>query len=157
MPDHHSTTPQRPPEARPLGPDAEGQWVRRWRSAEWDRAVDAWVGERLAARGRRITGGPVTFRARFWSVTRCYPSAEGLVWFKENNPGHRFEPGLVAAMARLAPDDVINPLAVDRDRGRLLADDQGTTPSAIPTSPISRPGARSSARWLGSSAPCSVG
>ncbi len=70
---------------------------------------------------------PVTFRARFWSVTRCYPSAEGLVWFKENNPGHQFEPGLVAAMARLAPEDVIIPLAVDRDRGRLLADDQGTT------------------------------
>ncbi len=126
MPDHPPTS-QQPPEPRPLGPDVEGQWVRRWRSAVWARTVDAWVSERLAEQGRRITGEPVTFRARFWSVTRCYPSAEGLVWFKENNPGCRFEPGLVAAMARLAPDDVIIPLAVDREHGWLLADDQGTT------------------------------
>ncbi|MFI5691802.1 hypothetical protein ACIA58_08180 [Kribbella sp. NPDC051586] len=116
-----------PPPARPLGPDADGHWVRRWTSAEWARTVDAWVGCRLAERGRRISGVPVTYRARFWSVTRCYPTVEGLVWFKENNPGHRFEPGLVARLARLAPDDVIVPLAVDRERGWLLADDQGTT------------------------------
>jgi hypothetical protein len=60
-------------------------------------------------------------------VVRCYPSVEGLVWFKENNPGHRFEAGLVAALARLAPDDVIVPIAVDRERSWLLTDDQGTT------------------------------
>jgi hypothetical protein len=89
--------------------------------------VDAWVGRRLAEHGRRISGEPVTYRARFWSVVRCYPSAEGLVWFKENNPGHRFEAGLVAALARLASDDVVVPLAVDRERGWLLTDDHGTT------------------------------
>ncbi|MBM7787153.1 hypothetical protein [Tenggerimyces flavus] len=94
--------PQQPPEARPLGPDAEGQWVRRWRSPSWNSAVDAWVGARLAERERRVCGEPVTYRARFWSVVRCYPTAEGLVWFKENNPGHLFEAGLVTAMARLA-------------------------------------------------------
>lgn len=49
------------------------------------------------------------------------------MWFKENNPGHRFEAGLVAALARLAPDDVIVPIAVDRERSWLLTDDQGTT------------------------------
>jgi hypothetical protein len=49
------------------------------------------------------------------------------VWFKENNPGHRFEAGLVATLAQFAPYDVIVPLAVDRERGRLLADDHGTT------------------------------
>jgi hypothetical protein len=49
------------------------------------------------------------------------------VWFKENNPGHRFEAGLVATLARIAPHEVIVPLAVDRERGWLLADDQGTT------------------------------
>ncbi|WP_427886932.1 hypothetical protein ACQHIV_28935 [Kribbella sp. GL6] len=30
----------RVPEARGLGPDAEGQWVRWWRSAGWERAAD---------------------------------------------------------------------------------------------------------------------
>lgn len=119
--------PHNPPPARPLGPDAEGQWVHRWTSPEWTQTVDAWVGCRLAEHGRRISGEPVTYRARFWSVVRCYPSVEGLVWFKENNPGHRFEAGLVAALARLAPAEVIVPIAVDRERSWLLTDDQGTT------------------------------
>jgi hypothetical protein len=119
--------PHYPPAARPLGPDADGQWVRRWTSPQWSQTADAWVGCQLAEHGRRISGEPLTYRARFWSVVRCYPSTEGLVWFKENNPGHRFEAGLVAALARLAPDDVIVPIAVDRERGWLLTDDQGTT------------------------------
>jgi hypothetical protein len=74
------------------------------------------VSRRLAEQGRRIIGEPVTYRARFWSVVRCYPSAEGLVWFKETNPGHRFEAALTAALARVAPDDVVVPTAVDRGR-----------------------------------------
>jgi hypothetical protein len=115
-----------PPPARPLGPDAEGQWVRHWTSPQWTQAADAWVARRLAERGRRISGVPVTYRARFWSVVRCYPTVEGLVWLKENNPGHRFEPPLVAALAGLAPYDVIVPLAVDRERRWLLTDDHGT-------------------------------
>ena len=84
-------------------------------SPEWTQTADAWVSARLAEYGRRISGVPVTYRARFWSVVRCYPTTEGLVWFKENNPGHRFEAGLVAALAQFAPDDVIVPIAVDRD------------------------------------------
>ncbi|MET9312992.1 hypothetical protein ABZX12_14270 [Kribbella sp. NPDC003505] len=119
--------PHFPPPARPLGPDARGQWVTRWTSPEWTQTADAWVGDRLAELGRRISGEPVTYRARFWSVVRCYTTVEGLVWFKENNPGHRFEPGLVATLAQLAPYDVILPIALDRERGRLLADDHGTT------------------------------
>ncbi|MGZ0149559.1 hypothetical protein ACXJJ3_21015 [Kribbella sp. WER1] len=115
------------PAARPLGPDAGGQWVRRWGSVGWERQVDGWVGRRLAAAGRRVVGAAVTYRARLWSVVRCYPTDEGLVWFKENNLGHRFEAGLVAAMAEVASEYVIVPLAVDRERSWLLTDDQGPT------------------------------
>ncbi len=96
-------------------------------SPEWTHTADDWVGARLAEHGRRISGVPVTYRARFWSVVRCYPTREGLVWFKENNPGHRFEAGLVARLAQFAPDDVIVPIAVDREHSRLLTDDQGST------------------------------
>lgn len=96
-------------------------------SPEWTQTADAWVRARLAEYGRRISGVPVTYRARFWSVVRCYPTAEGLVWFKENNPGHPFEAGLVATLAQLAPDDVIVPIAVDRERSWLLTDDHGST------------------------------
>jgi len=112
------------PVARPLGPDADGQWVRRWLSPEWNRLVDAWVADQVEG---RIVGEPVTYRARLWSVTRCYRTSRGVVWFKENNPGHRFEAELVAELARLAPDQVIVPLAVDRERGWLLAADHGPT------------------------------
>ncbi|HEY9292850.1 MAG TPA: hypothetical protein VIP98_16345 [Microlunatus sp.] len=115
------------PEARPLGPDAAGQWVRRWLSPSWTQVVDTWVTCRLAEQNRQITGDPVTFRARFWSVVRCYPTGEGLVWFKEANPGHHFEAGLTAAMARLAPDHIVVPIAVDPGHGRLLTNDHGTT------------------------------
>ena len=115
------------PPARPLGPDALGQWVQRWTSPDWTRTVDTWVSCRLARLGRRTCGESVTYRARFWSVVRCYPTVEGLVWFKENNPGHRFEAGLVATLAQFAPDDVIVPIAVDRERSWLLTDDHGST------------------------------
>lgn len=110
-----------------MGPDGEGQWVRRWLSAGWTQDADGWVRARLAECGRWVAGEPVTYRARFWSVTRCYPTDDGLVWFKENNPGHRFEAGLVADLARFAPGGVLVPLAVDRERSWLLADDQGPT------------------------------
>lgn len=89
--------------------------------------MDAWLGYQLGEQNRQITGDPVTFRARFWSVVRCYPTAEGLVWFKETNPGHRYEASLTAAMARLAPDHIIVPIAVHPDRGWLLTNDHGPT------------------------------
>ncbi|MEU8222656.1 hypothetical protein [Kribbella sp. NPDC048915] len=119
--------PHYPPPARPLGPDAEGQWVGHWLSPEWTQEVDAWVAERLAEHGRHVSGVPVTYRPRFWSVVRSYVTVEGLVWLKENNPGHRHEAALATTLASLAPDDVIVPLAVDRERSRLLTDDQGPT------------------------------
>ncbi|NEE04728.1 Rpn family recombination-promoting nuclease/putative transposase [Phytoactinopolyspora halotolerans] len=109
---------------RPLGPDADGQWVRRWTSPEWTQTADDWVGRRLAEHDRRIIGEPVTYRARLWSVVRCYPSTEGLVWFKENNPGFRFEAGLLATLAQCAPDDVVVPIVVDRERGWIRTNDQ---------------------------------
>ena len=90
-----------------------------------DRRCLGWLSPRRAWSPDQRRAG--TYRARFWSVVRCYPSVEGLVWFKENNPGHRFEAGLVAALARLAPEDVIVPIAIDRERSWLLTDDQGTT------------------------------
>jgi len=115
------------PEARPLGPDAGGQWVRRWLSPGWTQSVDAWVSSRLSEHGRQVVGEPVTFRARFWSVVRCYPTAEGLVWFKETNPGHHFEAGLTATMASLAPEQIVRPIAIETDQGWLLTNDHGPT------------------------------
>ena len=101
--------------------------MRHWLSAGWTQSVDGWVSCRLAEHNRQIVGDPVTFRARFWSVVRCYPTAEGLVWFKETNPGHHFEACLTATMAHLAPDHVVVPIAVDPVHGWLLTNDHGAT------------------------------
>lgn len=117
------------PTARPMGPDAGGQWVRRWTSLEWAETVDGWVVDRLAERGVAVVGAPVTYRARFWSVVRCYPTDAGLVWFKETNPGHRFEARLTQTVSALAPDQVVVPIATERSRGWLLTHDHGDTMS----------------------------
>lgn len=66
--------------------------------------VDRWVLEALAYAGISSVGSAVTYKIRFWSVVRCYPTEAGLFWFKENNPGQAFEAGLVAALAELTPD-----------------------------------------------------
>ena len=83
--------------------------------------------EQLAGQGIAVAGEPVTYKVRFWAVVRCYPTGQGLFWFKENNPGQAFEAALVAAMARELPQHVVAPLAVDPERGWMLTADQGTT------------------------------
>lgn len=116
-----------PPAPRSLGPDREGGWVRHWRHPQWLASADDWVGEQLAVHGMVPTGPGVTYKIRFWSVVRCYPTDTGLVWFKENNPGQAFEASLVAALADLVPDLVVRPLSFRADTGWLLSTDQGTT------------------------------
>lgn len=113
------------------------------------------MGYRLAEHDRQIVGDPVTFRARFWSVVRCYPTAEGLVWFKETNPGHHFEASLTATMASLAPDHVVVPIAVDPDRGWLLSNDHGATLDHVDVED-QQTGGPSSVIWRGCSASCSI-
>ncbi len=130
------------PAGLPLAADAGGRWVRRWQSTSWLAAADAWVDERLAERGRRRTGPGVTYKIRFWSMVRWYPTADGLVWFKQNNPGSQFEGSLIAELARLVPWIVRPPLAVHPDRGWLLTDDQGPTLADGDPPPIARPEVR---------------
>lgn len=96
-----------------------------WSSYPWHREVRAWIADRLAERGIRQTGPPRQSLIRFWSTTLAIPTDAGTVWFKENNPGQRFEATLVATLADLVPDNVLTPLAVDHERGWLLAPDGG--------------------------------
>lgn len=106
-------------------PDAEGQWVQRWTGDDWFAEADGWVREQLGTIG--VTGEPVPYKIRFWAAVWCYPTDQGLFWFKENNPGQAFEAALVGAMAQALPQHVVAPLAIEPERGWLLTADQGLT------------------------------
>jgi hypothetical protein len=69
--------------------------------------------------------------ARPWSVTHRVPTASGPVWFKANTMDCAYEAVLAEALARSRPDAVLEPLAVDAERGWMLTADAGTTLRAL--------------------------
>ncbi|MEH1102008.1 phosphotransferase [Micromonospora sp. CPCC 205561] len=95
-----------------------------WTDPRWPEAAHDWIAERLGRLGRRVVG-PVEPRVRPWSLVWRVPTDSGDVWFKANNPGTRHEAALLAALARLAPGRVLDPLAVDVARGWALLPDGG--------------------------------
>ncbi len=88
-------------------------------TAAWRDEVLAWVTD---ATGLRPVG-EVTQRHRAWSTVLRVPTDEGQVWVKEPCAGMAHEVGLHALLARVAPDAVAAPLAVDGRR--LLLPDTG--------------------------------
>ncbi|MER6593496.1 phosphotransferase [Micromonospora purpureochromogenes] len=95
-----------------------------WADPHWQATALEWVADRLDRSGRRVTG-PVEPRVRPWSLVWRVPTDNGDVWFKANNPGTRHEAGLLAELARLTPDRVLHPIAVDTGRGWSLLPDGG--------------------------------
>nr|WSY53755.1 phosphotransferase [Streptomyces sp. NBC_00886] len=108
-----------------------------WEQATWREAALGWAGRELAARGLRETGRRGV-RLRPWSVLVRIPvtpvtpveapgttSGRNAVWLKANPPASAFEAPLTAALARWVPEHVLEPLAVDADRGWSLLPDGG--------------------------------
>ncbi|MFG3710431.1 phosphotransferase [Micromonospora sp. NPDC047730] len=95
-----------------------------WADPHWRDTALGWVGDQLGRHGRRVVG-PVEPRVRPWSLVWRVPTDAGDAWFKANNPGTRHEAALLAALARLAPGRVLDPIAVDADRGWSLLPDGG--------------------------------
>ncbi|MDD7939379.1 phosphotransferase [Actinomycetospora lutea] len=113
-----------------------------------ERGTDAWRDEVLAwiaaVTGRHPTG-EVVQRHRAWSTVLRVPTADGPVWLKEPTAGMAPEVGLHALLARIAPDAVAIPLAVDVEQHRLLLPDtgpsvrdEGDEPSAALTAALPR-------------------
>lgn len=94
---------------------------------EWRASAEAWIAERLAAAGLTVTGAIEQPRVRAWSTQLVVPTDGGAVWFKANCAAQGFEPELQALLARLAPDQVDEPLAVDGERAWMLTRDRGST------------------------------
>ncbi|MEH1168947.1 aminoglycoside phosphotransferase family protein [Micromonospora sp. CPCC 205539] len=101
-----------------------GKRAPDWSGEQWQAQARSWVDEQLSRAGRRVTG-PVEPRVRPWSLVWRLPTDDGPVWFKANNPGTAHEAVLIEALARLTPERVLPPIAVDPARGWSLLPDGG--------------------------------
>jgi Phosphotransferase enzyme family len=97
--------------------------------------LTAWVGEWCAARGLVLREAePV--RSMPWASVVCF-DLDGdprppVLWGKAVSPAMATELDLLPVLARLAPDAVLPPLALDRGRGYLLLPDGGPTVGDVP-------------------------
>ena len=94
----------------------------------------AWAGEWLSARGLRVREA-VPVRAMPWaSVLSIGLDGPGpvVVWGKATSPALAVEADVLPVLARAAPGLVLEPLAVDRERGYLLLPDGGPTIGDVP-------------------------
>ncbi|MBQ0903609.1 phosphotransferase [Micromonospora sp. U21] len=101
-----------------------GERAPDWSREQWQVRARSWVDAQLSQAGLRVTG-PVQPRERPWSLVWRVPADGGPVWFKANNPGTVHEAVLIAALAGLAPERVLTPIAVDPARGWSLLPDGG--------------------------------
>lgn len=85
----------------------------------------AWAGTALAGLGYRITDTTPEIRRRDWSIVIAVPTDRGRVWAKANARQFAFEAGLLTLLARVTPEYVLHPIAVDLERGWFLTADGG--------------------------------
>jgi hypothetical protein len=96
-------------------------------SEAWRADVEEWVHDRVAEHGHSVTGTLDQRRVAPWSTQIVVPSDAGTLWFKALCPSMSFEPALQELLARLAPDDVDRPYAIDARRGWMITSDRGAT------------------------------
>ena len=96
--------------------------------------MQSWVSQVLATFNIEQTGPIGEPRIRFWSVLLTVPTDHGKLWFKENNPGQFQEASIVAALAEIAPEHVVAPLAIEPTRGWMISPDHGATLATLKSS-----------------------
>ncbi|TYP84618.1 aminoglycoside phosphotransferase family protein [Blastococcus xanthinilyticus] len=102
--------------------------ARTWRDPRWRAAALAWAAEQLARAGLVPAGKPEQPHVRAWSTAFRIPlRGGGAVWLKAVGPGSVQEPVLAEALGRWVPQQVLVPLAVDRERRLLLLPEGGPT------------------------------
>ena len=102
-----------------------------WTSAAWREQVVAWMDRRLEEAGLRREGEPEQVRVRPWATVLRAPASGGTVWLKAAAPGTAFEAGLYETLHRLAPDRILEPIALDAARGWMLLPDAGEPLGAL--------------------------
>lgn len=97
----------------------------RWLDPAWHVEVLAWIETRLAERGISVTGLVAQPHIRPWSTAISVPTDAGPVWFKAAGPGNGYEAALLSAMARWQTPGILEPIAIEPERGWLLLPDGG--------------------------------
>jgi Phosphotransferase enzyme family len=85
----------------------------------------SWLDEQLAAAAMERTGDVEQPQVRPWATVLKIPTSGGAVWLKAAGLTTAFEVGLYDLLQRVAPEYVLNPIAVDLDRGWVLLPDGG--------------------------------
>jgi hypothetical protein len=107
--------------------DAATTGLATWQDPAWRDAALEWASDRLAERGEALVGEPEQPHVRAWSTAFRLPVRGGAVWLKSVGPGSAQEPALVGALGQWAPEHVLVPLAVHRERRLMLLPDGGAT------------------------------
>jgi hypothetical protein len=93
-------------------PELSGGWADGLgQLVEVDDAL-GWAVDVLQGMGREVVAPPVTLKDRPWSRVVRLETEEGTVWLKVNRGQTTYEAAVVAALGRIAPESVDEPLAV---------------------------------------------
>ncbi|BDZ46748.1 phosphotransferase [Naasia aerilata] len=111
-----------PSDAQPL---AEDRGPRVWATPEWRQAALAWAEAALSAAGIHRTGEATQPRIRAWATVLRIPTTAGIVWMKAAAHETAAEVPLYGLLTRVAPAQVLHPLAADPERGWILLPDGG--------------------------------
>jgi phosphotransferase family enzyme len=107
--------------------------VALWGSEAWRAEALAWLDTRLASHGITRSGAAEQPHLRPWATALRVPTSAGVVWLKAAGPGTAFEVRLYRVLARLAPEHVLQPLAIDEARGWVVLPDGGVTLGDVAT------------------------
>jgi len=97
-----------------------------WTDPSWQAEAHAWIHAELARLGAAVVGPVEQPHVVPWSTVMRVPTGDGDVYFKANAPELRHEAAVTTVLARLRPDCVPRPLAVELERGWMLMADAGT-------------------------------
>ncbi|WP_112244280.1 aminoglycoside phosphotransferase family protein [Kribbella monticola] len=98
-----------------------------WSSAEWFSDAANWLDEQLTAAGIKRVGEVTQPRLKPWGTVLRADTERGAVWLKAPAPEMVFEVPLYRLLASVVPQWVLDPIAVDVDRGWVLLPDGGPT------------------------------
>jgi hypothetical protein len=102
-----------------------GHGMGIWSSAAWRQLAVSWLDEQLADVGSRRTAEVEQPHLRPWATVLKAQTTSGTVWFKACGPATAFEVGLYLLIDRVAPEQVLNPIATDLTRGWIILPDGG--------------------------------
>lgn len=107
-------------------PDGE-PGIDVWGDPRWRASATAWLDDQLREAGLERTGEVTQPYLRPWATVLSAPTTGGRVWLKAMAPGTIFEVGLYELLVRVAPGNVLTPIASDPTRGWILLPDGGAS------------------------------